>query len=238
MVPSPKVFAQLFKRMDDSGRLSDIDKEMLRCHYEAPARTLTPRMMSQLMGWRGQIANSHYGRLARRVSEELQWQPDDEYHVYSLILGSRPGLDYVWKLRPQVARALELLRWVKFVFDDTENIEIAPISITERRKYRWHKSLERSSQAGRLAKEAHGYRCQVCDLSFKEKYGALGSDFIEVHHLVPLSTLDLDEARTYTINDFSVLCSNCHRMIHKWHDPSDLKGFKDILKKIPSIEPR
>jgi 5-methylcytosine-specific restriction protein A len=110
--------------------------------------------------------------------------------------------------------------------------EMAPTSITERGKYSWHKSLERSSRAGRLAKEAHGYRCQVCDLSFKEKYGPLGTDFIEVHHLVPLSTLDLDEARTYSINDFSVLCSNCHRMIHKSHDPSDLKGFKAMLKKV------
>ena len=49
---------------------------------------------------------------------------------------------------------------------------------------------------------SYGYRCQICDLSFKEKYGALGTDFIEVHHLVPLSTLELDEARTYSINDF------------------------------------
>jgi 5-methylcytosine-specific restriction protein A len=29
--------------------------------------------------------------------------------------------------------------------------------------------------------------------------------------------------------DFAVLCSNCHRMIHRFADPSDLLKFRAII---------
>ncbi len=42
---------------------------------------------------------------------------------------------------------------------------------------------------------------------------ALGEGFCEVHHLVPLSASA--ESVTTTLNDLAVLCSNCHRIIHR-----------------------
>jgi 5-methylcytosine-specific restriction protein A len=42
-----------------------------------------------------------------------------------------------------------------------------------------------------------------------------------------VSTLEEGVAVTYDIAaDFAVLCSNCHRMIHRYADPSDLKSFR------------
>ena len=60
----------------------------------------------------------------------------------------------------------------------------------------------------------YGTDCWVCDLSFANAYGAVGSDFIEVHHRVPLSTI----AESYVVDpirDLVPLCSNCHSMIHR-----------------------
>jgi 5-methylcytosine-specific restriction protein A len=30
--------------------------------------------------------------------------------------------------------------------------------------------------------------------------------------------------------DFAVLCSNCHRMIHRTSDPADLNSFRLLLR--------
>jgi predicted HNH restriction endonuclease len=60
----------------------------------------------------------------------------------------------------------------------------------------------------------HGTKCKVCNFDFEEKYGEHGKNYIEVHHIVPLSTIPAPS----TIDpekDLTVLCSNCHRMIHR-----------------------
>ena len=64
---------------------------------------------------------------------------------------------------------------------------------------------------------------------------AIGADFIEAHHLVPLSHIKPGEERAYVADDFAVLCSNCHRMIHRWPDPSapqpeDINGFAEMVR--------
>ena len=55
--------------------------------------------------------------------------------------------------------------------------------------------------------------CEVCSFDFSATYGALGEGFCEVHHLVPLSASS--EPVTTTLDDLAVLCSNCHRVIHR-----------------------
>lgn len=55
--------------------------------------------------------------------------------------------------------------------------------------------------------------CEVCSFDFSATYGALGEGFCEVHHLVPLSSSS--EPVTTTLDDLAVLCSNCHRVIHR-----------------------
>jgi 5-methylcytosine-specific restriction protein A len=106
-------------------------------------------------------------------------------------------------------------------------------TIIETRKYAYHRKIERSRTATKKAKEFHGTRCQGCDLSFPERYGKIGEGFIEAHHLKPISSLEEGVAVAYDIAaDFAVLCSNCHRMIHRSADPSDLAQFRKIIQAI------
>jgi 5-methylcytosine-specific restriction protein A len=63
-------------------------------------------------------------------------------------------------------------------------------TVTETRKYAYHRKVERNRTATKKAKEFHGTRCQACDLSFSERYGELGEGFIEAHHLKPISSLE------------------------------------------------
>lgn len=116
--------------------------------------------------------------------------------------------------------------------DVGEEFGIAPTtSITETRKYAYHRKIERNRTAAKQAKKFHGSRCQACDLDFAERYGEIGKGFIEAHHLKAISTLAEGVAVQYDIAaDFAVLCSNCHRMIHRTDDPSNLKKFREMVE--------
>jgi hypothetical protein len=103
-------------------------------------------------------------------------------------------------------------------------------SITETRKYAYHRKIERNRTSANHAKKFHGTRCQACDLDFGERYGKIGKGFIEAHHLRPIGTLEEGIAVKYDVAvDFAVLCSNCHRMIHRFADPSDLMAFRRFI---------
>jgi hypothetical protein len=68
------------------------------------------------------------------------------------------------------------------------------------------------------AKKKYGFICQICKFDFGRAYGALGEGYIEAHHLSPLSERDpsswTDRVRT-SVDQVCVLCSNCHRMVHR-----------------------
>jgi 5-methylcytosine-specific restriction protein A len=68
------------------------------------------------------------------------------------------------------------------------------------------KKLTVLKATGRLA-------CEACEFDFEEAYGARGVGFAECHHRLPLSALT--RSRKTALGDLAILCSNCHRMIHR-----------------------
>ena len=83
-------------------------------------------------------------------------------------------------------------------------------------------------QGNRKACIAHyGYVCQVCGMDFAKAYGELGKEYIEVHHLHPVSQ---GERKVDPIEDLIPLCANCHSMIHRLEDVSDWKGLKQMYE--------
>ena len=91
-----------------------------------------------------------------------------------------------------------------------------------------HLRRERSPRLRRakLAKvKADGWpiACEVCTFDFEATYGPLGSDYIEVHHVLPLHASG--PVRTQ-LQDLVLLCANCHRMVHRsspWLTPAELR---------------
>ncbi|WP_258297657.1 HNH endonuclease [Paenibacillus peoriae] len=83
---------------------------------------------------------------------------------------------------------------------------------------RLHKVRERDPQlikdAKRRFKKLHGELfCEACGINFEKVYGERGKDFIEGHHKKPVS--EMKEGETTKVEDIGMLCSNCHRMIHR-----------------------
>lgn len=112
---------------------------------------------------------------------------------------------------------------------EKENDEEKYKGYEDLRKFRFHKRIERNVQLSKKVKEIQGYTCKACELNFKEKYGPLGEFFIEAHHLRPISKLTAEKIRLDARTDFTVLCSNCHSMIHRLDDPSDLEQLKRLI---------
>lgn len=85
-----------------------------------------------------------------------------------------------------------------------------------------------------LRKEAiriHGLRCEACGFSFGETYGAIGEDYIEVHHIKPISE---GKREVDPKTDLICLCSNCHRMIH--HKKNRVLSVRELKEMISSQE--
>ena len=114
---------------------------------------------------------------------------------------------------------------------------IIDVEIAEgRAKYVAHLRRERNravieaKKAQALAKYSR-LRCEVCGFDFGAFYGELGEGFCEVHHKIPLAALD--GKRVTTLADLAILCSNCHRVLHR-HKPmpsvAELRAHIDRAK--------
>jgi len=124
---------------------------------------------------------------------------------------------------------------------DSDNFSITEekgleISIKEQYRIKAHYSIERpSNNKIKKIKQKLGYTCNVCKFNFEKTYGDIGKDYIEAHHLIPISSLEKGKSRFVSEKDFAVLCSNCHKMIHKYSDSSNLDTLIGIVKRLNNI---
>ena len=96
---------------------------------------------------------------------------------------------------------------------------------------REHFTRERNRKLIEVAKESFLKKegrlfCEACEFDFAKTYGALGEDFIEAHHTIPVS--EMDEEHVSRVIDIVLLCSNCHRMIHRkmpWLTVEELRSM-------------
>jgi predicted HNH restriction endonuclease len=99
-----------------------------------------------------------------------------------------------------------------------QNAATYPHGFEGEKKYVLHLSIERDrklrDQKINLFLEKHGKLfCELCNFNFVEAYPFLKDDVIEVHHVVPLSTLN--KSSMVTTDDLMLLCANCHLAVHQ-----------------------
>lgn len=70
--------------------------------------------------------------------------------------------------------------------------------------------------------------CEVCGFDFKEFYGEPGEGFCEIHHLQPLSKAD-GKVKT-ELKDLAIICSNCHRIIHRLDPMPSIQALSKSLR--------
>ncbi len=90
-------------------------------------------------------------------------------------------------------------------------------------------AFERNAQARMACIAHHGYVCMVCNFDFKSTYGELGSGFIHVHHVVPISSIG-EEYSIDPVKDLIPVCPNCHAMIHHVNPPLKIEQLKEVMR--------
>ena len=91
-------------------------RELLRVHYRFYRHQATMSQMAEKMGWKSySSANAHYGRLGQLVGAQLgfRFKPGGAYSsaLCTFVEPQEPGDHWLTIMRPQVAKALEQLRW-------------------------------------------------------------------------------------------------------------------------------
>lgn len=107
--------------------------------------------------------------------------------------------------------------------EDEDEAEEGKIVFRMHRRYERDRSLREKKKAAALKSEGK-LLCEVCDFDFAATYGDVGDGFIEAHHVVPLS--EAQQPVKTTLKDLALVCSNCHRMLHRakpWLRPRELR---------------
>ncbi|NLR79134.1 HNH endonuclease [Chitinophaga eiseniae] len=107
--------------------------------------------------------------------------------------------------------------------------------------YKLHKVRERvpsivKDKKEAVLKEKGKLSCEVCGFDFHDCYGEVGKGFIECHHITPLA--DMKVSRRTTLADLALVCSNCHRMLHKKIDDISIESLRVMIQAPPKLQAR
>jgi len=98
--------------------------------------------------------------------------------------------------------------------------------------YKLHKYRERDTNIVAKKKDFIFERdgkllCEACEFDFNVTYGELGFKYIECHHRTPLA--DFTSTSKTTLLDLALVCSNCHRMLHRKIDSLSVEKLRSLI---------
>ena len=173
------------------------------------------------------------GRSGRKWRSDIKWARKKLLED-GLLDGSVRG---TWKITD---KGYEYLSFYKFdldkkrmvhrsniVSDDDENSFPEGVE-----KYKIHRFYERNPIIVKKVKERRirqnkESRCDICNFSFEERYGSYGRGFIEAHYTIPIS--ELNGIKKTKIKDIALVCSNCHRMLHRRRPWLKMRELQQLL---------
>ena len=124
----------------------------------------------------------------------------------------------------------ENFSYIDFLINEEEDLGYYEGS----KELKQHYKRERNSKVIKLAKEKFVQKnkrlyCEICGFDFEKIYGYLGKDFIEGHHSIPISQMENNQKTK--IQDIKMVCSNCHRMLHRKKNNLGILELKGIINK-------
>lgn len=86
---------------------------------------------------------------------------------------------------------------------------------------------ERNPVNREICLRAKGVHCSVCGLLLEDEYGEIAHEFIEVHHVTPISAYG--GARCINpLTELFPVCPNCHSMLHRRIPPYSIEELRSI----------
>lgn len=159
-----------------------------------------------------------------------------EWNKYRLRLSKSP----VYKEQEEFDELTITIKWMKIVvgmflsllnvvpIEDNNYME-GGVKKVEINRY------ERNPINRELCLAFNGYCCAICGFDFEKTYGAIGHDYIHVHHIIPVSRMK----EAYEINpvkDLIPVCPNCHAMLHRKEPPLLPEELRVMLENMTNME--
>jgi len=232
---------QWIKLLQDSTISKDSDIAFIEALYNCKNCRATATELAEILGVsRYSVLNLQVGIIGKRIVKKLPYVKyptiEDEtieyWHIPFLGEKNRKGNYFIWELRPELKKAIEELSSI-----DKMNIqkiaEEIPVKKIDKLPEGALKQIivnayERNQIARKQCIDEYGYTCSVCGFDFEAVYGMIGTGYIHVHHLKPLSEIK-EEYKVDPINDLRPVCPNCHSMIHKAN--YSIEQLRDIIRK-------
>jgi hypothetical protein len=129
--------------------------------------------------------------------------------LFQLVMGRNPTTGALW---PSLHRG----RQQEVVANDVDDLSAGAKEGRRRLMIHYARERDRNLRQRRIDQVTRGgaaLRCEVCDFDFESTYGAIGEGYCEVHHVTPLASSS--GSRRTLLGDLAIVCSNCHRMIHR-----------------------
>ena len=133
----------------------------------------------------------------------------------------------------KVAAAINSWTLSDIDIEETERTDEVTEAEEGRLLTRVHRSRERDRKIVEKKKAAvlhdTGHlACECCGFDFQLTYGEVGAGFIECHHIRPVS--EMKPGDKTSLDDLSLVCSNCHKMIHRKRPWLSVNELSAILK--------
>lgn len=232
-------FSVELRELDMKQLINELNKAMFRIYDESKAIGYTPFKFRQMVANEGGLHTAKKLISSKQLSDgfaELAQRNRLDLTVEALIL-QKEFRTLFTDSELEIARG-RLAQLGFLVETECENFEKEPeqddlLSIVEsdiealnieegngiegtRKTYLVNK-YERDPKNRKKAIEIHGVNCIACGFNFEAVYGDRGKEFIEVHHIKPLRSLE-EAIKINPETDLVPLCANCHRMVHRRKD--------------------
>lgn len=125
MIASSEKYIEALLKLRDSKRLRNTKfLDMLRAQYAMPKHTITATQLAEAVGFENYNAtNLQYGTLGKEISSFLAYEPPKRKNgepIWFWVLSSGNEASentadghYEFVMRPELAQALETMKWVK-----------------------------------------------------------------------------------------------------------------------------
>jgi 5-methylcytosine-specific restriction enzyme A len=220
----------------------EIDLAMFQAIYSFDGHKAYASQVGILLGYEGKSPhaplNSEVGLYAKRIAKlydiEFTKRNEQKYKFWDIFFnGWEEGRYFIWELKSPL---IEALKETKLTGEQPYPEEIETAESDEQLSEGLKKTVtvntyERNSRARHLCIKHWGTKCSACGFDFESIYGNLGSGYIHVHHLIPVSQI----GKSYKIdpvNDLRPICPNCHAMVHAKNPPLSISELQEIMESV------
>lgn len=136
--------------------------------------------------------------------------------------------------RDKLKKESELIRHLYLKTKSVKSIQPKKVTGNSEFLFAFHKNRENDPLALKLKKEivltnTRALKCEVCNFDSQTYYGELGNDLMEIHYSKELK--DYPSLESSLMEDFIIVCSNCHKVLDKNFGLVDLEDLKKLIKK-------